>query len=80
MVFSVLASKRPHSTLQRERRLRWQWRKFQRTWFFSFNDGMVLIKGHVSFAIANIKPKPHVRLGLDDHSSIYIFSAIFFAI
>ena len=31
---------------------------------FSFNDGMVLIKGHVSFAITNIKPKPHVRLGL----------------
>ena len=31
---------------------------------FSFNDGMVLIKGYVSFAIANIKPKPHVRLGL----------------
>ena len=47
---------------------------------FSFNDGMVLIKGHVSFAIKNIKPKPHVRLWLDDHSSIYIVSAIFFAI
>ena len=47
---------------------------------FSFNDGMVLIKGHVSFATANIKPKPHVRLWLDDHSSIYIFSAIFLAI
>ena len=31
---------------------------------FSFNDGMVLIKGYVSFAIQNIKPKPHVRLGL----------------
>jgi hypothetical protein len=31
---------------------------------FSFNDGMVLIKGYVSFAIANIKPKPHVRLWL----------------
>ena len=24
---------------------------------FSFNDGMVLIKGYVSFAIANIKAK-----------------------
>ena len=47
---------------------------------FSFNDGMVLIKGYVSFAIQNIKPKPHVRLWLDDYSSIYIFSAIFFAI
>ena len=47
---------------------------------FSFNDGMVLIKGYVSFATANIKPKPHVRLWLDDHSSIYIVSAIFFAI
>ena len=31
---------------------------------FSFNDGMVLIKGHVRFATANIKPKPHVRLWL----------------
>ena len=48
--------------------------------FFSFNDGMVLIKGYVSFAIKNIKPKPHVRLWLDDHSSIYIVSAIFLAI
>ena len=47
---------------------------------FSFNDGMVLIKGYVSFAIKNIKPKPHVRLWLDDHSSIYIVSAIFLAI
>jgi hypothetical protein len=47
---------------------------------FSFNDGMVLIKGYVSFATANKKPKPHVRLWLDDHSSIYIVSAIFLAI
>ena len=47
---------------------------------FSFNDGMVLIKGHVRFATANKKPKPHVRLWLDDHSSIYIVSAIFLAI
>ena len=47
---------------------------------FSFNDGMVLIKGYVSFAIKNIKPKPHVRLWLDDHLSIYIVSAIFLAI
>ena len=47
---------------------------------FSFNDGMVLIKGYVSFATENIKPKSHVRLWLDDHSSIYIVSAIFLAI
>ena len=48
---------------------------------FSFNDGMVLIKGYVSFAIKKYKAKAAcATLAFDDHSSIYIVSAIFLAI